>query len=113
MLAELTRRADDENISDLLPFNYAAAISAQQQTSFVAKVRGVERLRMSAKMKPVYEVDAHAMRLSGGRWLRYVEHRVNGGRKHECNLHLAGHFDTETEAVSAALELDKKIGQFP
>lgn len=68
---------------------------------------------MSNQAKPVHEVDAHVVRLSDGRWSGYVEHRINGGRKLECDTHLAGYFDTEAEAFSAALDLAKKIEPFP
>lgn len=68
---------------------------------------------MSTQVKPIHEIDAHAVRLNNGRWSGYVEHRINGGRKPESETHLAGHFDTEAEAFSAALDLAKKIEQFP
>jgi hypothetical protein len=66
---------------------------------------------MPTQIKPVHEVDAHVVRLSDGRWSGYVDHRVNGGRQPECEIHEAGHFDTEAEAFSAALDLAKKIEQ--
>ena len=68
---------------------------------------------MSNQAKPVHEVDAHVVRLSDGKWSGYVEHRVHGGRQPECETHEAGHFDTQAEALSAALDLAKKIEQFP
>lgn len=68
---------------------------------------------MPPQMKPVHEVDAHVRRLDNGKWLGYVEHRINGGRKPECDTHLAGYYDTEAEAFSAAVELAKKIEKFP
>ena len=68
---------------------------------------------MSNRAKSVHEVDAHVVRLSDGRWSGYVEHRIHGGRKAECETHQAGHFDTEAEAFNAALGLAQKIEQFP
>ena len=67
---------------------------------------------MSTHSKPVHEVEAHVARLSDGRWSSFVEHRINGGRKPECRTTLAGYFDTEAAAFSAALDLAKKIEQF-
>lgn len=64
---------------------------------------------MPSQVKPVHEVDALVSRLNDGRWIGYVEHRINGGRNPECETHLAGHFDTEADAFSAALDLAKKI----
>lgn len=68
---------------------------------------------MSNQMKPVHEIDAYAMRLDDGKWLGYVEHRLNGGRMPECATYQAGCFDTEAEAFSAALELAESIKRFP
>ena len=68
---------------------------------------------MSNQAKPVHEVDPHVVRLNDGRWSGYVEHYINGGRKPECATHLAGYFDSEAEAFSAALGLAKKIEQLP
>lgn len=63
--------------------------------------------------KPVHEIDAHTKRLKDGKWVGFVEHKLNGGRKPEHWTFQAGCFDTEAEAFSAALELAEKIGQFP
>ena len=40
VLTELPRRADDDNVSDLLPFNYALALAARPPASSRDKVRG-------------------------------------------------------------------------
>jgi hypothetical protein len=40
VLTELPRRADDDDVSDLLPFNYALALAAQPPASSGDKVRG-------------------------------------------------------------------------
>lgn len=68
---------------------------------------------MPNQAKSVREIDAHVARLSDGRWSWHVEHCIPVGRKPECDTHLTGHFDTEAEALAAALDLAKKIAQFP
>ena len=68
---------------------------------------------MSNQAKPVHELDPHVAHLSGGRWSGYVEHRINGGHKSECDTNLAGYFDSEAEAFRATFNLAKTIEQFP